>query len=134
MTPVNQTDSTKERGNCQQACIATLFNLELEQVPNFRLFNDDVWWKVFCGFIWGLGFEVIGYADDNRELTQTLDGYLMASIKTGYGDKYGHQIIIDVNGVIVHDPMPNNPCNGKNALKEKLLTDWYLITKRKSYL
>lgn len=130
MIPVNQTDSTKERGNCQQACVATLFNLELEQVPNFRLFDDDKWWPEFLDFIWGLGFEVIKYVEDNSEIIPTVNGYVLGTIETGYGVEYGHQVIVDTKGLIIHDPMPNNPCNGKNVITDGTLKYWYLIKKQ----
>jgi hypothetical protein len=89
MKPVNQTDSSKESGNCQQAAVASLFNLKIEQVPNFILFEHQRGWEVLCGFIWGLGYELVEYRT-TPELVATKDGHLLASIKSNYGRCFRH--------------------------------------------
>lgn len=45
MTPVVQTETELGRGNCLAACVASLLNLNISDVPNFRLF-DDQWGKL----------------------------------------------------------------------------------------
>ena len=52
MKPVMQTLDGPEEGNCLQACIASLFELELEAVPHFVLKDDwvkalDAWLAQF---------------------------------------------------------------------------------------
>lgn len=43
MKPVYQTIIDKEIGDCQRAAAASLFELKIEQVPHFILFNEK--WK-----------------------------------------------------------------------------------------
>jgi hypothetical protein len=128
LNPVNQTDTSKESGNCLSATVATMFDLKLEQVPNFTLFSDEQWWDVFICFIWSLGHEVVDtrYDYDFEELR---DGYLLASIETNYENR-SHAVIIDINGTIIHDPLPNNPNNLHSV--EGRLNHWYLIRPRKA--
>lgn len=94
MKRVSQSDLSKERGDCQRACVASLFDLELEQVPNFRLFDEKVWWDVFCNFLFSIGYDVkeVMYC---KKFKQTKDGILLASIKSGYEEGFSHQVIIN---------------------------------------
>jgi len=130
MTPVQQTDTSKERGDCQRASVATLFDFEIDQVPNFRLFSDEQWWSVFICFIWGIGFEVIDTVDDNTNFEQTIDGYLLASVNSDYGDGYSHAVVINTEGEVVHDPLPTKPNLGMNVKDNDRLSCWYLIRRR----
>ena len=129
MKPVNQTNTTKERGDCQRASVATLFDLELEQVPNFILYENELGWSVLCSFVWALGYELIEWRED-EDFEATKDGCLLASIKSDYGSRFSHQVVINTKGVIVHDPLPNNPNNGRDVVKDGILDDWYRIVKR----
>lgn len=128
MIPVQQTDTTKERGDCHRASVASLFNMEIDQVPNFRLFSDDLWWDVFCGFIWSIGYQVVDTVVDDLELKPTIDNCLLASIPSNYGNGYSHQVVINTKGVVVHDPLPGNPNNGRDVSDD--LVYWSLIKKR----
>ena len=135
MTPVQQTDTSSKRGDCQRAAVASLFDLEIGQVPNFRLFSEDRWWSVFCGFIWGMGYEVIATIKDpedlaNFKLVGVIDNLLLASTTSSYGGDYSHMVVANIQGKIIHDPMPNNPLNGINLLAGDILVWWPHIVKR----
>ena len=41
MKPVNQTIINFRQGNCIQACVASIFELELSEVPNFMEYGTD---------------------------------------------------------------------------------------------
>ena len=43
MKPIFQTITHDNRGDCHRAAVASIFDLEIEQVPHFRLFDDDTW-------------------------------------------------------------------------------------------
>jgi hypothetical protein len=41
MRPIRQTETVLGRGNCLAACIASLLDLSIEDVPNFRTAEDQ---------------------------------------------------------------------------------------------
>lgn len=41
MIPVNQTNTIQNQGNCMSACIASILELECDDIPNFHLQNVD---------------------------------------------------------------------------------------------
>ncbi len=45
MRPVHQTEFGNEKGNCYQACIASIFELELSEVPNFCVTTRLNWFE-----------------------------------------------------------------------------------------
>lgn len=42
MLPVDQTETELGRGNCLAACVASILDLDISEVPNFRL-SPDAW-------------------------------------------------------------------------------------------
>lgn len=137
-----QTECDPDRGNCHQTAIACLFDLEICQVPHFRLFGDDVWWSVLCSFIYGVGYEMLGtgWPKDSIEATRerlakspTVGGYLEASVPSkNYPPESGitHAVLIDPTGLVVHDPHPTKKWEGLNPLETGELKHWALIEKR----
>jgi hypothetical protein len=125
---IQQTDITQESGDCQRASVASLFGLELDQVPHFRLFPDDKWWDVFCSFIWELGYEVERFNEKFIDVKPTVGHLLLADIKSNFGDGFAHAVIVDIDGIVIHDPLPGNPNNGRNIIND--LVCWYSIRKR----
>jgi len=105
-----------------------LFGLELAQVPHFRLFPDDKWWGIFCGFIWGLGYEVANVHTDFINVKPTVENLLLADITSDYKN-FSHSLIINTDGIVVHDPLPVSPNNGRNVIDR--LECWYSIHLRK---
>jgi hypothetical protein len=62
MKKVFQTVVDRGKGNCMQAALASLFDLELEQVPNFADYGltDGKWFHPFWDFILSQGYEYSG--------------------------------------------------------------------------
>ena len=56
MTPVFQTKVDKDHGNCMQAAFASLFDLKLEDVPNFIELGDK-WFSEMYSFVKTQGYE-----------------------------------------------------------------------------
>ena len=59
MKPVNQTrlaDDPKG-GNCMAACIASILEISIEEVPDFDMRNDPGDWRIF----WGPWLSEMGY-------------------------------------------------------------------------
>lgn len=60
MTPVTQTLVGIERGNCLQACVASLLDLPIEQVPNFcEARQSGEWFEPFMGWLRERGWTAV---------------------------------------------------------------------------
>jgi hypothetical protein len=102
MKPVYQTIFKPPLGNCLQACLASLFELPLANVPNFMEAKD--WWDEYCNWM------VENHALQPLALDATTGDWLprgwhMIQGKSPRGD-YDH-IVVGHDGRIVHDPFPN---------------------------
>lgn len=135
MTPIYQTVVCSERGNCMQAVVASLFDLELEQVPHFRLYDIGPnrgrfsWFYVFVGFFRSVGYEFRtysrGYKRCKLRKRDSIGGYFYASVQSKTFKNTSHAVIIDLKGVVVHDPNPNRARLGANVLESGELDGWY---------
>lgn len=59
MKKIYQTIVDKNVGNCAQAAIASLLELELNEVPNFKEYNEKFWSKMFS-FLYDKGYDFHG--------------------------------------------------------------------------
>ena len=115
MKPIMQTIFKPPLGNCLQATIASVFELSLNDVPNFaEYFNfddpdDRKWDDKFQEWLASKGC----YSLD-LDATQGLDviwkprGYHLIGGPSPRGD-YDHAIV-GHNGEAVHDPFPDGNC------------------------
>lgn len=132
-------------GNCQQAVIASLFGLPLEEVPHFR--EHESWFGTMYKFVRELGYNIDGTLYNRR------DGLSTGTLMEGYHDRfeeiknmegvggyfYGivyspkyhnlaehrkdsatHAVIIDKEFNIVHDPNPENVEIGKYPYADEI--------------
>lgn len=128
MHKVFQTIVDKENGNCMQAAVASLLDMELEEVPHFlelakeKDTNPNFEEMKFM-HKHGYGYCVIDHKYDSRigesiknpieNLKEYLkydggvNGYFYASVKSQTFDDIFHAVIIDSDLNIVHDPNPN---------------------------
>jgi len=97
MKAVFQTKFGKPHGNCLQACVATVLELELETVPNFVDFED--WRGELQAFLARYGFWAVWLADG-----PTPRGYHLIE---GIGPRGLCHAVVGHNGEIVHDPHPD---------------------------
>jgi len=106
-------------GDCLRASVATLFNLNLLQVPHFLLFDksdEGAWWNMFWWFFRAFEWDVQCYeyvTKDKLTSIQDIDGHYMASVPSTFPNA-DHSVVIDANGTIVHDPSPMEFYKGKN--------------------
>lgn len=112
MTPIKQTKfynkELNTRGNCLTACIASLFDMNIEDVP-FFIEEPDYPYNVEH-FIENNGYKLEGtgilskikeeYKDFNG-----IDGYYIA---VGMGNRGVYHCCIYKDGEMVHDPHPSN--------------------------
>lgn len=115
MKKVFQTVVDKGHGNCMQAAVASLFDLELDEVPNFiehENGNGSV-----LQYMYRKGYDacyINRYRHDTTEFLQKIahfdggvNGYFYASVQSQTYDDVYHAVVIDMDLNIVHDPNPN---------------------------
>lgn len=132
MKPVPQEKSHPTKGDCLRASIASLFELELSQVPHFRLFSSDRERYILSGFYWGMGYNWIGCGKPgNDQLLEhhSVNGFFEACVPSSYGPNASHSVIIDIDGTVIHDPHPQQPWKGKNVLESGDLKWWTMVEK-----
>lgn len=88
-------------GNCLQACIASLFELPLDEVPHFVHLRDD-WMSLLQEWLHERGFYVVRC--DAEERRADLHGYSLMFGKSPRGD-FQHMVVA-LAGELIHDPHP----------------------------
>ena len=116
MKKVYQTTVDKDHGNCMQAVVASLFDLELNEVPNFIEINK--WFFEMEKF-----FESHGYTDicniykgrhgleelkKIAKFDKGVNGYFYATVNSKFFEGVTHAVVVDIDLNIVHDPNPND--------------------------
>ena len=116
MKKVYQSRIDKNHGTCMQAAIASLFEMFIEDVPNFIEMGDE-WWSEMDYFYKERGYCLSCFNSNERiELTKKvlefdggINGYWFASVESvNLGKDVWHAVIIDKDLNVVHDPNPNN--------------------------
>lgn len=116
MKRVFQSRIDRKHGTCMQAAIASLFEMFLDDVPNFIEMGDE-WYYNMRKFYKDRGY-CFGCFNPNNliELTRKVleydggvNGYWYAAVPSiNLGEGVTHAVIIDKNMNVVHDPNPNN--------------------------
>lgn len=114
------------RGNCLAACIASLLELPITEVPNIETLFDvghhTYYYEVLCAFLLCRGYEFgtddrfkvfHGTAFDVDNFLELQDKHYLVTGKTVRGT---YHVCVYQNGKLVHDPHPS---------KEGLLTEEY---------
>lgn len=112
----------QNHGNCMQAVIASLFDLQLENVPNFIEFdgkeNTSSQFELMK-FLHSKGYDYcyINRREDLGQGTEFLkkvakfdkgiNGYFYASVPSQTFKNVGHAVVVDSELNVVHDPNPN---------------------------
>jgi hypothetical protein len=111
-------------GNCIQACVASLMDMRINNVPHFVTYGDDMIdvLKEFCNAN-GYRFSGLLYKPNEMELNdfKGVDGYYIVGGKSPR-NKYGHAVIYK-NGKPFFDPHPDNTFT-------RTIDSIYLITRR----
>ena len=131
MIPIDQTIVNKTKGNCIQAAVASMFELDMTQVPNFVLFGKG-YWNILYYFIWSLGYR-IGCRDIKHwafDRTDLINGCIMASVKSKTYKHVTHAILVNSVGRVIHDPNPKKQYQDVNVLETGELVQWTHMEKR----
>lgn len=105
MIPVYQDKWGEGVGNCFQATLASYFELELNEVPDFcNLYKDD-WCEYFTQWLHNRGYGYI-YIIINPKIFSSVfenckDCYILGVVINNDGVRHS---VIYKNGKIVHDP------------------------------
>lgn len=100
MKPVNQTDTSKETGDCLRACIASLFEIDIETIPNFTALDGDWWRKMQEWF--ALRNLNIQYSFESIPV----GSWHIASVRSPRFKGVPHAIIYNPKCEPAHDPHP----------------------------
>ena len=57
----------------------------------------------------------------------SIDGFVMASVPSDFFEGCTHSVVMDLKGVVVHDPSPNKQWQDKNALESGQLNHWKMF-------
>lgn len=119
MKPVFQQIIDQQRGDCIRACVATLLNLEPEDVPNFAEAPSGYSW-IECANHWlaerGLALFQTTWLEDRYASWFALnDVYCIFSVPSQLFPEVSHAVVGRIlNGdrgiqwEVVHDPNPGN--------------------------
>ena len=105
MKPVYQTIFGSPSGNCLQACIASILNLPLSEVPNFMERPGDEWLQAMDEFLYKCGLQAVRIVPHDHFEAH---GFHLISGPSPRGD-YWHSIV-GFDGSPVHDPYPDGKC------------------------
>lgn len=118
MKKVYQTIVDSGKGNCMQAATASLFEKELDEVPNF-IEEGPEWFQVLIdfykaeGYGWPMCYD-IGNSEREREVARQalkydggIGGFFDSTVKSQTFEDTYHAVVVDSDLNIVHDPNPN---------------------------
>jgi hypothetical protein len=120
MIPVMQTRLSPPDGNCQEACIASIFEIPLELVPSYK----DVDWNHryadwFAQF--NIGYVILNAVDlEGNDVKPT--GFSILAAQSPRHDC--HHAVVCFNGNVVHDPYPDG---GLKIGERKYYDIFYLL-------
>lgn len=102
-----QTKFGSKEGNCFAACLASLLEISIEEIPDF--FNTEKYWSIICNEYLktkGLCFIDIGFQNSDIQYWVLNSGF---SILTGRSSRHDclHSVVA-YQGKIIHDPHPDN--------------------------
>ena len=111
MKPVIQTiisDPSKDvHGNCLGACLASIMELSIEEVPKIQDMGQN-WFPAFWDFLikHGYMFHGTGKSENVEVYDKGVDGYYIVNGDSPRGFVRGHSVVY-YKGKMVHDPHPD---------------------------
>lgn len=101
---VYQTKLGDPDGNCLAACIATIFSVPIDSVPDFG--QDSTWYENFERYC----VETLGVKPFDVDINKTSlipPGYHIINGPSKNGDWW--HAVVGYNGKVIHDPHPQGP-------------------------
>ena len=125
MKHVYQNRFRKNNGNCSQAAIASLLEIPLEKAFDIWDCSDDDWWDSMLAW-----FEAEGYSvDPNMPFGERkgVKGFFIAIVPSMFFDSSLHAVVINIKGMVAHDPNPNGKWLGRNVFHEDVVESYYPV-------
>ena len=146
MIKVDQTIVDKGKGNCMQAVLASLFEQKFEDTVNVYDYPEGEWVAPFMDWVESIGYEYEGVMNmfvnpaspaiereqAFRDLAthESTGGYFYGAVNSRTFEGVTHAVIINDNGVVVHDPNPSKAWLGEDLIATKELLYIYLFSKK----
>lgn len=103
MKPVYQTIFNATEGNCFSACLASVLELPIEDVPNFCANPSPHWFADVRSWLNPFGLDAVNISVSDLSVYEARGYYLLGGTSTR--GPYLHSVVA-YNGVVVHDPNP----------------------------
>lgn len=135
MIKINQTVVDKEIGNCMQAVLASLFEKPLEETINIIDYLP-CWAIPFMEWVESIGYEYEGVMSPAKTIeesykdlkeVESVGGYFFASVPSKNFDGTYHAVVMDADGVVIHDPSPEKQWEGVDIISSGDVEYWYLF-------
>lgn len=118
MKKVFQAVVDSDRGDCMRAAVASLLEMELNDVPNFIEQNNKEFKQTVFGYLYSKGFDATAInRRRERDTTEFLQkvakfdggykGYFYASVPSQSFPDRTHAVVVDTDLNVVHDPNPD---------------------------
>lgn len=107
MIPVHQTTFGDGEGNCFQAALASVFELSLEEVPNFCVDDPDDWYptvNTWLGERYGLWLVLTQIGSGTTKPPSPQGYHLISGLSPRQGVRHS---VVGLDGKMVHDPHPS---------------------------
>lgn len=106
MKPVYQTRFGKPDGNCMEACVASILEVGLGDVPDLSAAEDDEWRDVLADYLAEFDLEQMDVlVPQAQEAGVIPTGFHIISGPSPRGD-FDHAVV-GLGGRMVHDPHPD---------------------------
>lgn len=105
MTPVDQTHDY-ELGNCLQACVASVLDKKLEDVPDFLKLYGPRWFPELRTWLGQFGKHA-AYVSTANSLISHVYPHELHWIGVGDGPRGVRHAVVCLHNEVVHDPHPS---------------------------
>jgi hypothetical protein len=123
--PVEQTTDEPGEGNCFAACIASVLEVRIEDVPNVHLDSPEDWHTVQA-WLAQRNLAMIGYDSDDfapEEVKRdSLRGYSLCGVRYEYPGGGVNHSVVALNGEIAWNPSPL-----RDTRRHDSITDWIIF-------
>jgi len=131
MIPIEQQIHDKDAGDCMRATVASLLELPIDAVPHFLRFDGNKWFPVLYYFFWAFGYEYEGVknysatGENDLLFEDSINGFFYGVVPSRNFDEKTHAVVMDMTGLVVHDPSPTKKWQDENIIESGECIYWY---------
>ena len=108
MKKIKQTILDLKHGNCMQACVASLFELPLNEIPNFMKDGGDRYDYHLQKWCKKKNLLCLDVSIEDEHLLKYFKDIYLIGVGISPRDSNNNHAVIIKNGKIIHDPHPSN--------------------------